>query len=556
VDPQHIYVDLISVRKGAVLSEDKSVCTLSLYSGPKVAATLSAVKQLKLDALSSDSINVSWQQQSGGVSNLVYFRYEKEKRSTENKVPDNDCSFTITNLKADALYFIYVVTIGHGERRIASKIYNCRTLKQGATSTQSSQQFHKTIVTTIEKAPGIQQNVIVAPQRTTVTHITPKAQVMAQVVPTEQPAPQVAPAAPVVHHSSVVSPQVTSQQAPPVHTMPQKAPAQAVPQKAPVQTVPQKAPLQTVPQKAPVQAVPQKAPVQTVPQKAPLQTVPQKAPLQSVPQLAPQKTPVQPKMSMLQQAPVEAPLVNNVQRSTAQQKRPITPQMRPSHQKVSLTSGQKRTITPTGQREARDPNLLLPDKSAILASRGRGRTLMKTGEKKRSHTPQKMSMIPRDTPDIPERPAAPPLHDFMSPPPMERSNTPQKRSNTPQRRSVTPQQRRSMTPQGRSMTPSRRGAPQRFSLMDTPAQNTRQDFQTSTETKTTVIRYKTLQNGKEIQLDKVVYDGILSETKMQQLTAGCDRIEVSKLQHGQKEHRTDSNVNRKDFIGQVRRDWS
>merc|ERR1712136_720320 len=126
------------------------------------------------------------------------------------------------------------------------------------------------------------------------------------------------------------------------------------------------------------------------------------------------------------------------------------------------------------------------------------RSLLKTEQKKgRSHTPQgKMSMIPRDTPDLPD--------DALSP----RATTPTTRGR------ITPSQRRAMTP------------PQRFSLMDTPVQATRQDFQTQSETKTTVIRYKTLQSGKEIQLDKVEYDGLLSETKMAQLTAGCDRIEL------------------------------
>merc|ERR1719383_1549426 len=152
--------------------------------------------------------------------------------------------------------------------------------------------------------------------------------------------------------------------------------------------------------------------------------------------------------------------------------------------------------------------------AAPQQQRPQRRSLLKTGDKKgRSHTPQgKMSMIPRDTPDLPD--------DILSP----RATTPTTRGRiTPsQRRAMTPQQRRAMTPQ------DQRIAPQRFSLMDstTPVQATRQDFQTQSETKTTVIRYKTLQSGKEIQLDKVEYDGLLSETKMAQLTAGCDRIEL------------------------------
>merc|ERR1712136_648139 len=121
------------------------------------------------------------------------------------------------------------------------------------------------------------------------------------------------------------------------------------------------------------------------------------------------------------------------------QKRSVTPQMRPSSRSQQSSGQQRRTL-------AADDEMMAPQQ------RPQRRSLLKTEQKKgRSHTPQgKMSMIPRDPPDLPD--------DVLSP----RATTPTARGRiTPsQRRAMTPQQRRAMTPQ------DQRIAPQRISLQD------------------------------------------------------------------------------------------
>merc|ERR1712136_194938 len=432
-EPQQVFVDLVSVRKGAVLAEGKTTCTISLCSGPKLGEQLSAPKNLKVEAEGSDSIFVSWDASNQEkASYVVFYRHEYEKHSTEKAVSGSN--LTITNLHPDSVYHVHVVKVARDGTKIASKVHNCRTDKQEVLMNGHAAQPQMKQTVSIQNQNGVSHNTLVsvgnqAAEKTVVTLDTPKEPEQQQIA---RPVPQRV--APPTQQQRPITPQERQQR-----------------------------------------------PI--------------------TPQGRQQGRPITPQERQQQRpiTPQDRIMAQQRQERMQRQKRSVTPQMRPSSRSQQSSGQQRRTL-------AADDEMMAPQQ------RPQRRSLLKTEQKKgRSHTPQgKMSMIPRDTPDLPD--------DVLSP----RATTPTTRGRiTPsQRRAMTPQQRRAMTPQ------DQRIAPQRFSLMDTPVQATRQDFQTQSETKTTVIRYKTLQSGKEIQLDKVEYDGLLSETKMAQLTAGCDRIEL------------------------------
>jgi len=460
-EPQQVFVDLVSVRKGAVLAEGKTTCTISLCSGPKLGEQLSAPKNLKVEAEGSDSIFVSWDASNQEkASYVVFYRHEYEKHSTEKAVSGSN--LTITNLHPDSVYHVHVVKVARDGTKIASKVHNCRTDKQEVLMNGHAAQPQMKQTVSIQNQNGVSHNTLVsvgnqAAEKTVVTLDTPKEPEQQQIA---RPVPQRV--APPTQQQRPITPQERQQR-----------------------------------------------PI--------------------TPQGRQQGRPITPQERQQQRpiTPQDRIMAQQRQERMQRQKRSVTPQMRPSSRSQQSSGQQRRTL-------AADDEMMAPQQ------RPQRRSLLKTEQKKgRSHTPQgKMSMIPRDTPDLPD--------DVLSP----RATTPTARGRiTPsQRRAMTPQQRRAMTPQDQRIAPQRislqdqespkesafsayrsdkqRGKLMKFSLMDTPVQATRQDFQTQSETKTTVIRYKTLQSGKEIQLDKVEYDGLLSETKMAQLTAGCDRIEL------------------------------
>lgn len=69
-----------------------------------------------------------------------------------------------------------------------------------------------------------------------------------------------------------------------------------------------------------------------------------------------------------------------------------------------------------------------------------------------------------------------------------------------------------------------------INLVNQPQPATRQppnyEVNTTTETTTTVTRYRTLADGSETLLDTVDYEGRLTDEQIQQLTLDCDRLEI------------------------------
>jgi len=76
----------------------------------------------------SSSINISWDAENDGAeSYVVYYKLDTDKEPTEQKVPGNLSDFTIINLQSNCTYYVYVVSIGVGGKRISSPIYKCKT---------------------------------------------------------------------------------------------------------------------------------------------------------------------------------------------------------------------------------------------------------------------------------------------------------------------------------------------------------------------------------------------------------------------------------------------
>jgi len=63
-------------------------------------------------------------------------------------------------------------------------------------------------------------------------------------------------------------------------------------------------------------------------------------------------------------------------------------------------------------------------------------------------------------------------------------------------------------------------------VSQTPRQAPNYEVNTTTETTTTVTRYRTAADGTEALIDKIDYEGRLTDQQIEQLTLDCDRLEI------------------------------